>query len=139
MKKQRVLDLREQLAFLRLYWPGFRSRVKGNTLCSIGDLRPSELSVTYKIRVEQKSGSSPDVWVLDPQLYRRSDDEPIPHMYMQERLCLYLPCHNEWKFCDPIALTILPWSSLWLYFYELWHATGEWRGGGVHPKEPSNI
>ena len=34
-----------------------------------------------------------------------------------------------------IADTILPWTSLWLYFYELWHATGQWLGGGEHPGE----
>ena len=29
--------------------------------------------------------------------------------------------------------TIVPWASLWLYYYEVWHATGEWLGGGEHP------
>jgi hypothetical protein len=32
-----------------------------------------------------------------------------------------------------IAYTILPWTSLWLYFYELWLVTGQWMGGGKHP------
>jgi hypothetical protein len=30
-----------------------------------------------------------------------------------------------------IATTIIPWLSLWLYYYEVWHATGEWMGGGI--------
>ena len=139
MRRRRILGLHEQLAFLRLCWPGFRSRVIGKTLVSTGELRPSELSATYKVRIEQYGGDSPDVWVLDPELKRRMDDEPIPHMYGQERLCLYLPGGREWEHDDPIALTIVPWASLWLYFYELWHATGEWLGGGIHPEEQSTI
>ncbi|MDY0295864.1 MAG: hypothetical protein RB296_00975 [Acidobacteriota bacterium] len=31
-----------------------------------------------------------------------------------------------------IAKTIVPWASEWLIFYELWLATGEWLGGGIH-------
>ena len=34
----------------------------------------------------------------------------------------------------PIADTIIPWTSEWLFFYELWLATGgEWLGEGEHP------
>jgi len=29
--------------------------------------------------------------------------------------------------------TIVPWACLWLYYYEVWHTTGEWLGGGLHP------
>ena len=32
-----------------------------------------------------------------------------------------------------LATTIVPWCSEWLFYYELWLATGEWLGGGVHP------
>ena len=54
-------------------------------------------------------------------------------MYEQDRLCLYLPGTGEWTSDKPIALTIVPWTSLWLYFYEVWRATGEWLGGGIEP------
>ena len=60
-------------------------------------------------------------------------------MYGQERLCLYLPGSGEWSSELPLGRTFLPWISLWLYFYEVWHATGEWLGGGLEPlvsKEP---
>src|SRR5438034_3968094 len=26
-----------------------------------------------------------------------------------------------------------PVACLWLYYYEVWHTTGEWLGGGLHP------
>ena len=32
-----------------------------------------------------------------------------------------------------IAETIIPWASEWLLHYEIWLATGEWQGGGIHP------
>ena len=32
-----------------------------------------------------------------------------------------------------LSKTIVPWTVEWLYFYELWLATGEWYGGGDHP------
>lgn len=137
--RQRVLGLHEQLAFLRLYWPGFRSRVYGNALVSTGELCPSEMSATYKVRVDQLGGNRPEVRVIEPQLKRGECGKRIPHMYGQERLCLYLPGGKEWEPGDPIALTIIPWSSLWLYFYEVWHATGDWLGGGVHPEETPTI
>ncbi|MGH8092034.1 MAG: hypothetical protein ACREIF_00990 [Chthoniobacterales bacterium] len=34
-----------------------------------------------------------------------------------------------------LADTIVPWTSRWLYFYEIWLATGEWMGGGI-PHDP---
>jgi hypothetical protein len=33
------------------------------------------------------------------------------------------------------AVTIIPWTIEWLFFYETWLATGEWHGGGKHPHE----
>lgn len=133
MMRQRRLGLGEQLAFLRIYWPNFRSRVNEGTLTAIGELQPTDISSTYTVEVTQDGGGSPDVKVLTPELKRGPNDEDIPHMYGQERLCLYLPGSGEWKSDDPIALTIIPWASLWLYFYEIWQATNEWLGGGIHP------
>jgi hypothetical protein len=129
----RRLGLGEQLAYLRVHWPNFRSRLEKGKLTSIGELQPTELSSTYTVEVSQPGGGCPEVRVLQPELKRGPNDEDIPHMYMQERLCLYLPGSGEWKPDDPIALTIIPWASLWLYFYEVWRATNEWLGGGVHP------
>jgi hypothetical protein len=32
-----------------------------------------------------------------------------------------------------ISDTIVPWAVLWLYYFEDWLATDEWKGGGKHP------
>jgi len=35
-----------------------------------------------------------------------------------------------------IAITILPWASLWLLYYEIWLLTGEWCGANQeHPAD----
>jgi hypothetical protein len=35
-----------------------------------------------------------------------------------------------------IDKTIVPWCYLWLFYFEDWLATGEWKGGGIHPETP---
>lgn len=42
---------------------------------------------------------------------------------------------GEWKPRMKLADTIVPWAAEWLLHYELWLATGEWGGGGVHRGE----
>lgn len=135
----RTLGLGEQLAYMRLWWPQFRCSKRGPQLTATGRLQPTELSEEYEVEVRQHGGRSPEVRVLEPELQRGNGGEEIPHMYSQQRLCLFLPGAGEWKPEDPIALTILPWTSLWLTFYETWHTTGEWLGGGVHPNVPITI
>lgn len=133
------LGLGEQLAHLRLHFPNFDSDIHHGGLRSVGCIQPTLISRDYKVEFSQRGGKSPEVRVITPQLQRGKSDENIPHMYGQERLCLYLPSGEEWKPSDPIALTIVPWTSLWLVYYEGWLATGEWQGGGVHPSVPITI
>ncbi|MDT0651422.1 hypothetical protein [Autumnicola edwardsiae] len=33
-----------------------------------------------------------------------------------------------------IADTIIPWSSEWLYHYEIWAGTGKWQAKGIYGK-----
>lgn len=34
-----------------------------------------------------------------------------------------------------IDQTVVPWTALWLFYFEDWLASGEWKGGGQHPPE----
>jgi hypothetical protein len=129
----KTLGLGEQAAFMRLWWPTFATSVDGRMLTSEGEIRPTDVSESYSVRLNYGGGDVPEVRVLRPELQPREEGGRIPHMYSQERLCLYLPGSGQWTPAMPIAVTIIPWSSLWLYFYELWRATGEWLGGGVEP------
>jgi hypothetical protein len=114
-------------------FPGFKSKVRGAVLTGYGDIRPTELSESYRVKIEYEVGEAPRVWVIDPELVCRADAGRIPHMYGGERLCLYLPGSGEWTGDLSLPHVLIPWIAEWLLFYELWHATGEWLGGGVEP------
>ena len=49
------------------------------------------------------------------------------------RLCLYLPNTGEWTSAMRLDQTIVPWSILWLFYFEEWLVSNEWKGAGVHP------
>jgi hypothetical protein len=97
----------------------------------VGPLRPTDASCTYAVTLAYRLGKRPRVHVTAPALIGRPDAE-IPHLHRDGSLCLHLP--DEWDATMSIADTIVPWAALWLYHYELWHATGEWLGGGAHPR-----
>jgi hypothetical protein len=75
--------------------------------------------------------SRPAVTVVNPSLERRPDAPTLPHTYGDTELCLYFP--GEWHPWMLIAYTTVPWCSEWLFYYELWLATGDWLGGGHEP------
>ena len=60
----------------------------------------------------------------------------IPHLYQQKppRLCLYLPRTYEWQSWMRLDQTIVPWTALWLFYFEEWLASDDWKGGGMHPE-----
>lgn len=97
--------------------------------------RPTPLSREYSIRISMKKDKSPDVYVLEPDLSTLAEGRLIPHLYGQKeyRLCLYLPRKREWNPGKSVAATIVPWTFLWLYYFEEWLFSNEWKGGGEHP------
>jgi hypothetical protein len=131
-KTKRVTIPLQVFAMGQMY-PRFECSWKGNNAIWTGLLKPSSLSDEYKVRIAYELGASPQVSVLSPSLKARSNGERIPHTYPGPRPCLYFPGSGEWRPDRMIADTIVPWTSLWLYYYEVWHATGEWLGGGEHP------
>ena len=92
------------------------------------------MSKIYRIRMTYRLRKEPEVYVVAPVLRQRSPEESIPHVYPGNRLCLFLPGVGEWRPTDSIAETIIPWAATWLYFYEVWLATGQWHGEGEHFK-----
>jgi hypothetical protein len=134
----KVMSIREQAMFIRVRLPGFKTRFEGSTLVVTGAIQPCEICDTYWIKLEYRVGRRPKVRVESPPLEGR-EGKKIPHMYEQKYLCLYLPGAGYWSEDKELAKTIIPWASLWLYYYELWHATGEWMGGGVVPGENETI
>ena len=129
---ERPLTVAQQDLLFRSAWPGFAVEWECECATWRGALRPSPLSRTYQVRVDYRLGRLPAVRVISPELQKRNR-ESIPHVYPDGRLCLYMPKRKEWTPQMPIAETLLPWASLWLFHYENWHASGVWEGGGEHP------
>lgn len=92
-------------------------------------MQPTPASRTYHVRIDYEAGKRPAAYV--DGLYTRADGRPIPHTYAPNRPCLFYPQGREWRSDMSIAATIVPWLSLWLYYYEVWLATGSWEGGGI--------
>jgi hypothetical protein len=103
-----------------------------NNLIWRGRLQPAPLNLAYEVEISYHYFYHPKTQVLNPNLETRNG-EVIPHMYGQKYLCLYRPEYKEWSASMCIANVIVPWASLWLFYYEVWLATGEWKGGGEHP------
>jgi hypothetical protein len=100
------------------------------------DASPSPLSRVYRVRIEMAQERSPRTFVETPDLALLADGRDLPHVYRNPtRLCLYLPGTSEWQPWMRVDQTIVPWSVLWLWYFEDWLASGEWKGGGVHPRE----
>lgn len=127
------LGMREQATHIRRFWSGFRVDIDGGRLQAEGRICPHPLMATYNIRLSHRLGEAVDVWVLSPELAPREPGGRIPHMYGQRTLCLHLPDAEEWNSSKKISDTVLPWTSLWLSYYERWHVTGVWEGGGAEP------
>jgi len=131
------LSIAIQAHCLHIAQPSSTCRFTGRSgLVWRGGARPTPLSEEYRLQINYDLGFLPKTKVLEPELRRRGE-EKIPHMYNQETLCLFNPDKREWNDQMRISNTILPLACLWLYFYEVWLATGEWHGGGDHP-DPLN-
>jgi hypothetical protein len=99
---------------------------------------PSPLSRDYMIRIEMPCGLSPRIFVDDPDIEVLAGGRDLPHVYRNPtRLCLYLPGTREWQPWMRLDQTIVPWTSLWLFYFEEWLDSGEWKGGGMHPADAS--
>ena len=97
--------------------------------------QPTPLARTYRVRLDYELGNAPRVYVRDPDLIVLAGGRRLPHVYKQQppQLCLYLPNTGEWLAHMRLVDTIVPWSILWLFYFEDWLETDEWKGGGMHP------
>lgn len=96
-------------------------------------LKPTDDSIEYIVELVCSVGSKKlDVFVRHPNIEEIAEGKSIPHRYPSKALCLFYPYYDEWRKNDLWADTIVPWCSLWLFYFEIWIITGEWLGGGKH-------
>lgn len=134
---RRDLRLFDQMMTLRAAYPSASCELCNSTLFWFGKVKPTPLSREYTVLLIYNSETQkPEVWVIGKEL-QKIDDPDFPHKYdvspenNMVRICLYR--YREFTGDKFLANTILPWTVEWLYFYEIWLATGEWCGGGEHP------
>ena len=96
---------------------------------------PTPLSRSYAVRIDYHQGDIPKVFIDEPDLTALANGRRLPHVYEQKptRLCLYLPRAREWASGMRIDQTIVPWTALWLFYFEEWLTSDDWKGGGEHP------
>jgi hypothetical protein len=115
-------------------------QLRGNMLTWRFPVTPTALSRQYDARLEYRHEMSPKVYVDAPDLVVLADGCRLPHVYEQSppRLCLYLPGSGEWGAWMRLDQTMVPWTALWLFYFEAWLLSGEWSGGGLEPTVREN-
>lgn len=123
-----------QVSSMRCKYPQFTTDFTSHSSMKVtGVLQPTSRSGTYQFVLKYNLVDSPKTKIISPTLQKNDKGENPPHLYPGENLCLYHPQYREFSRTDFLCDTIIPWTSLWLYYYEVWHLTGEWLGGGEHP------
>jgi hypothetical protein len=115
-----------QALTLRALLPTADITVRASTLTAFFELQPTTSSRRYRIQLHYQHGTTPDVTVVHPNLTLRDNAASLPHTYPDDKLCLHLP--RQWR--PSMLLAVVPWTSEWLLYYEIWLATGTWHGGG---------
>jgi hypothetical protein len=131
------LTLSQQLLFLRASpTVGGAGTVRENRLTWHTSVQPTPLARSYQADVAYSLGKTPTVRISEPDLELLAQGRPLPHVYTNPlRLCLHLPGIEDWDAAKRIDQTIIPWTYTWLFYFEDWLATDDWKGGGRHPGE----
>lgn len=136
--QQHALSFDQQIYRMSVVWPDFNLVQARRQVEAIwkGLLQPSPLSERYLVQLQFQPSWNPRVRVLTPELKVREGFKDLPHINPGGSLCLHVM--GDWQPWMCIADYIVPWVSTWLYFYEVWYATGNWLGGGTHPDKPEH-
>lgn len=70
--------------------------------------------------------SEPTIFIKYPKLPPNT-----PHLHLSGNLCLYHSKHFKWIESMSVRNTIIPWTFLWAYYYEVWLIKGDWLGPEV--------
>jgi hypothetical protein len=128
-----MLTAAEQLKFLEANttWIGKGSARAGH-LSWMFEAIPSSFGRLYRARIKYWQGRTPRVFIDAPNLTALAKGRKLPHTYRDSSLCLYQPRRCEWEPWMRLDETIVPWTILWLYYFEEWLVSDDWKGGGEH-------
>ncbi len=113
-----------QLRGMRVAFPQFAPTLtRGGGTTWHGTLHPTAESPLYHVTITHPFDRIPAVMVVKPDIRPGA-----PHRYRDGSLCLYWPEEWRWTCRASLADTLVPWTVLWLYYYEIWLVTEEWLG-----------
>lgn len=138
--------IQQQLGALQYHFPKGQGTVCEHDLGLYwkGELQPTILSRVYLVEIQYKRQRFPRTFVYTPDLNQLAKGKRIPHTFSQQsgkiEVCLFWPGKKkkeipEWNRNMLIATSIVPWITLWLYYFEHWLVSGKWYGGGYHDNE----
>lgn len=136
------LSLAHQKASLCKTFRHSECNIFRNKLIWKSRIRPTPLSREYSVEVQYSMIDIPQVYIYGDEL-KKLDNSNFPHNYgidaskKRVKICLYR--YNEFSSDMLLSATIIPWTIEWLFFYEIWLATGIWQGGGEHPKKHNSF
>jgi hypothetical protein len=135
LNRQQLWLLTVEIGAIKKAFPQFHLTQMRGEFVWTGNVQPSQHGDVYRLEIRYDGFNDPRVYVREPRLELAPGKSNLPHVFVDSgSLCLYYPPDGDWKPGDLLAKTIIPWAILWLYYYEIWMVTGEWRGGGVpHP------
>jgi hypothetical protein len=119
MVPKRGRDIGWQIISMKNRFPDLEYRSR----CWIGYLQPYPNFDKYKVKIVYRGQDVPKVFLLNPPLVKNPK-----HIYQDNSLCIYFPQDWKWNENEYITETIVPWTYVWLYFYEIWLETGTWYG-----------
>jgi len=134
-RRQPPLSMAIQVAGLQRLFGFGNVRWDRSHLCWRGEIIPTEFSRPYLVELDYRRNMPPEVYVRQPNLRALAGERKLPHVYNQEKqeLCLYVPGCGYWTPDKPLASTVMLWTSLWLFYFEVWLVTDVFHGRGEHP------
>ncbi|WP_153126693.1 hypothetical protein [Peribacillus tepidiphilus] len=123
MKHTKTINLGLQNLAIKNKFPSFELHKNNHQdIFWLGQLKPTPDSPVYMVKV-QYNPYAPKVYVIEPKVLKFA-----PHRYSDHSLCLYHPNDKSYKADMLIADTLIPWTSEWLFFYNIWLEEGVWWG-----------
>lgn len=104
--------------------------IKNSELICLINLKPSEESDTYVVKITCKYGKKPRAWLISPDMQQVHGKYPH-HLFGvnkdgKRELCVCAPDYQEWNNNLWISESFVPWICTWLNAYEFWLITGKW-------------
>lgn len=117
------LNPAHQALVVQQWFPGFTASVTCGRCVFRGTLQPTDQGERYRVHIRYRRGEIPRVHVMNPVI-----DEDAPHLHEDGSLCLFHPKVFHWHDGRLVAKHTIPWTAVWLYFYEKWLELGVWFG-----------